>query len=234
MRSLSMFATALAIALTAQAAQAAILVPDSATAPFESWSRGDANSTYAEWDSFSDANGGDNAPDVGESGLTGANLIQNGAFSILTSGGNIYSFLGETNFDVTLPSYDLGSGVNTRVVAQTQTLGSAPDLDSVRLTYSDGATDVLLAPDYVFQEEVADAGFTGLVSTFGWDVLGSNPPEFLFELNASASSMSLANLAIDTFAQTATFASFPTTVPEPTALLIAVLAGLGVTCTRRR
>lgn len=235
MRCLAFLAAALAVSLAPALSQAAFLVPDGATAPFEDWSRGDTNSTYAEWDVFSNANGTPgNSADVGESGLTGASLEQNGAFAIIASSGNIYSFQGATAFDVTLPAYDLGAGYNTRVVAQSQTLGNVPDLDSVMLTYNDGLADVSLSPDYVLQEEVTSGGFTGLVSTFGWDVLGHNPSEFLFELDAAGSSMSLAGLAIDTYAQTTTFGAFPATVPEPTSLVIAALAGIGLTASGRR
>lgn len=232
MRCFALTAAVLASALALPAAQAAFLVPDGATAPFESWSRGDADSTYAEWDSFSDANGA-NSPDVGESGLTGASLVQNGAFAIIASSGNIYSFSGATAFDVTQPAYGYGAGYNTRVVVQAQTLGNVPDLDSIQITYNDGSTDISVAPEYVTQESVAAGGFTGLVTTLGWDIAGYNPSSLLFELNAAGSSMSLANLAIDTFAQSTAFAAFPAVVPEPSAALIS-LVGFGVLALGRR
>ena len=215
------------------AAQATFLVPDGVTPPFESWTRGDANSTYAEWDTFTNANSsqGVNDPDVGESGLSGAVLSQStldGGFAIVTSGGNIYSFNGRTSFDVTLPAYGLGDGYSTRVVVQSRTLGNVPDLESVMLTYNDGGSNVSVTPTYVTQDEITDGGFSGLVSTLGWDIAGYNPSSLLFEVDAAGSSMSLANLAIDSYTQAGNFPAFPAVIPEPTSMVLLGFAGCGL------
>ena len=218
-------AALMASVMFATAAQAAFLVPDGVTPPFESWSRNDANSTYAEWDTFTNANSVDgvNAPDVGSFGPGSPTLSQTpldpGGFAIIASSGNIYSFNSRTSFDVELPGHGLGAGYSTRVVAQSRTLGNVPDLSSVMVTYNDGMTDVGVAPDYVLQEEITSGGFSGLVSTFGWDLTGFNPSSLLFELNAVGSSMSLANLVVDTYTQTTAFPAFPAVVPEPASAL---------------
>ena len=121
----------------------------------------------------------------------------------------------------------MGAGYNTRVVAQARTLGNVPDLSSVSLTYDDGSP-VSVSPDYIVQEEVTSGGFAGLVSTFGWDIAGLNPGSLLFELNAAGSSMSLANLAVDTYTQTGAFGAFPAVIPEPSSIAITALAGCGL------
>lgn len=233
--------TSMALVMLSGAAQAAFLVPDGVTPPFESWSRDDANSTYAEWDTFTNANSADgvNAPDVGSFGPAAATLSQTapdpGGFAIIASSGNIYSFNSRTSFDVELPGYGLGVGYNTRVVAQSRTLGNVPDLGSVMVTYNDGVTDVSVAPDYVLQEEITSGGFSGLVSTFGWDLPGVNPSSLLFELDAAGSSMSLANLVVDTYVQTAAFPAFPPVVPEPaSALGVSTALAVGLVGVARR
>jgi hypothetical protein len=238
MRRFAFAAAALAATLASSAASAAFIVPDGATAPFESWSRGDIDSTYAEWDTFTRANSsqGVNSPDVGQSGVLGATLSQttlDGGFAIITSGGNIYSFSGRTSFDVQLPGYGLGAGHNTRIVVQARTLGSTPALSSVGITYSDGGGSVTASPEYISQVEIAEGGFSGLISTFGWDLVGYNPSSVLFELTASSSSMSLANLAVDTYTQTTAFPAFPNVVPEPSVIALAGLAAC-VTVARGR
>lgn len=229
MRFFAVLGAVAASTLTIQSAHAEFLVPDAVTPPFDGWSRGDSNSTYAEWDTFTAANDVDgvNLPDIGASGPGSPTLTQTaldpGGFAILASSGNIYSFNSRTSFDIEVPSYDLGAGYNTRVVAQTRTLGNVPDLDSIALTYNDGNADVTVAPEYVLQQNVTEGDFAGLISTFGWDVSGLNPEGFSFAFAAAGSSMSLANIAVDTYTQTGAFAAFPTVIPEPTAAVLIVI-----------
>ena len=74
----------------ANSANAAFIVPDSATAPFASWSRTAPNSMVAEWNVFTSALGGTNTPDVGQFGPATANLQNTVPGAFLTGGGNIY------------------------------------------------------------------------------------------------------------------------------------------------
>lgn len=198
---------------------AAFIVPDSATAPFANWSRSGADSAYAEWNAFTVAAGAPgNSPDVGSFGPTTANLTQSFFPALITSGGNIYSFAGATDFDVTLPNYGYGAGYKTRVVAQIGTFGTPLLQTSLSLKYSDGnatqqaaltSANVVAAPN--------PAGGTTDEWLVVWDVPNYNPGSFQLEFVASGSSMSLDRLAVDTFTQA---------VPEPASLAIAGL-GLG-------
>jgi hypothetical protein len=196
--------------LCSHLASAAFIVPDGSTAPFEDWSRTDPNSMYAEWNTFTVANGAPaNTPDVGSFGPTPANLEQNGAFAIITSGGNIYSFAGATGFDMTVPNYGYGIGYDTRVAVQLRTLGNPIDVSSLLLTFDDGNGPQSLAPSSsVGPTPDAD----GQEWLFVWDVANFNAASMLVEFNASASSMSLDRLAVDTFTQA---------VPEPASLHLA-------------
>lgn len=227
---------AILLALAAQPAVAAFLTPDSTTSPFEEWTRSDVDSSYAEWDEFSDP-AGPNPPDVGAFGPTTADLIEtggNGAF--ITSGGNIYSFSGATDFEVSVPAYNYGSSYTTRVVMQIRTLGNGLDLPSVVLSY-DGLAQGL-APDYTTElARTALGGFGGVEidNIFAWDVLTS-PGDFQIGFSAAGTSMSLDRLVVDTFAHTGDFSSYPAIVPEPTAIVLvgfALCGGLAMGLRRR-
>ncbi len=198
---------------------AAFVVPNSATSPFEDWSRNAADSSYAEWNTFTVPVGAPgNAPDVGSFGPSGANLVQNATSAFLTSSGNIYSFAEPTDFDITLPNYGYGTGYSTRVVAQVATLGSPLLQSSLSLSYFDGS-----------QTQLAPLTSATVVSTPGqgtndewmivWDVPSYNPLSFSLEFKASGSSMSFDRLAVDTFAQA---------VPEPEAIALAILGVCGL------
>jgi prepilin-type N-terminal cleavage/methylation domain-containing protein/prepilin-type processing-associated H-X9-DG protein len=192
--------------------QSAIQVPDGATMPFNEWSRGAAGSIYAEWDTFATPEG-PNPPDVAMFGFAdsaAANVAEQSGLAFITSGGNIYSFSGATDFDVTVPGSALGENLNTRFVAQIVTLGTEVDTDSMRLSYGVGN-----------QESPADCsvelgrtelgGFGGyqVTTLFAWDVAALSPTTFLLEFNALGSSMSLANLAIDAYSQIGPFTALP-------------------------
>jgi hypothetical protein len=202
-RTLLPLAALLAVVGGRASAQVVLMQPDSSTAPFEAWSRGDQHSTYAHWDLFASATAA-NPPDAGQMGLTGASLIESsggtsGAF--ISGSGNIYSFTGVVSFDVTVPAYGLGLPYQTTLVAQIVTLGTQADSDSIALSYDGLAQPV--GPDSIVElGRTALGGFGGdLVSTlYEWNVNGS-PSEFLLQFAAAESSMSLDQLVIDTFVQ---------------------------------
>ncbi|MEX0937401.1 MAG: hypothetical protein WDZ59_06035 [Pirellulales bacterium] len=197
------------LAMTAPA-RAEFVIPDGSTAPFAEWSRGDANSVYAEWDVFTVPYGEPgNAPDVGSSPTGGspsgeaARLIGHEETAFLSGGGNIYSFAAPTDFTANVSGHNNGANWDTRVVAQVRTLGSPLDLNSVQLTYNDGSNDIpLMAAQYAELSRVPLGGFGGdLVDhMFVFDIGGFNPSSVQFDFTAESSSMSLDRLAVDTYA----------------------------------
>jgi hypothetical protein len=226
-----------AVALTAgvaHAVPASFVAPDGTTSPFENWTLGDANSVHAQWEVFTDAySTPGNLPDVagsfpasGSPSGAAAVLIGNTSSAFLTGGGNIYSFAAPTSFTVTVPNYGLGAGWNSRFVAQIQNQGSLLDFSSVRLSY-DGGNQLL---PYDYADELV--GAPAPENLFAWDLAGFNPSSFTLTFNASASSMSLDALAVDTFTQQGAFA--PMGVPEPATGALAALGLLGTLVARRR
>lgn len=192
--------------LCAAPLKAAFVVPDGQTEPFGSWTRGDANSSYAEWDIFGSATA-PNPPDVGQNGASGATVTEvsdppSGAF--LSGSGNIYSFSGVTQFAMEMPGLDLGQSYNTRLVAQLVTLGSEVDLDSMRLSF-DAGTQQLAADSVVELGRIVLGGFGGeaVTTQFVWDLNATSPESFALEFQAAESSMSLDRLVIDTFSSLA-------------------------------
>ncbi|MGH7214122.1 MAG: PEP-CTERM sorting domain-containing protein [Tepidisphaeraceae bacterium] len=210
-------AFALGAVCATDSAHAAFVTPSAGDARF-GWSRNDANSTYQEWNTFSDEQGSPgNAPDVGSFNPNGAaNLQQTESGAFLTSGGNIYSPTVATKFVVDVPDYDLADADSSVVVAQFRTLGTEPAYDGITLT-PDGGTAI--SPTSTQElDRVALGGFGGTQVDYlaRWVVPG-NADGYTLNFAASESSMSLDRIAIDTFA----------TVPEPASLAsIAVAGGL--------
>lgn len=233
----SIAALVAAVLLTASAAHAvptSFVAPNGSTSPFQDWSVGAANSVHAQWEVFTDAVGTPgNLPDIagsfpaaGTPSGTAAVVIGNTPSAFLTGGGNIYSFAAPTSFTVTVPNYGYGAGWNTRFVAQIQNQGSLLDFASVRLSYDGGSQSL----PYDYTDELI--GTPAPENLFAWDLAGFNPSTFTLTFNASASSMSLDALAVDTFTQTGAFA--PMGVPEPAAGTLAALGAIGTIVVRRR
>jgi len=218
----------------AHAVPTSFVAPNGATSPFENWSLSAANSVHAQWEVFTDAVGTPgNLPDVagsypasGSPSGAAAVVIGNTPSAFLTGGGNIYSFAAPTSFTVTVPNYNLGVGWNTRFVAQIQNQGSLLDFSSVKLSYDGG--NQLLSFDYT-DELVGNPAPENL---FAWDIAGFNPSTFTLTFAASASSMSLDALAVDTFTQQEAFS--PLGVPEPATGALAALGLIGTLAARRR
>jgi hypothetical protein len=213
-------AVALAAVGRVDQAKAAFIIPDGATSPFEAWSRSTPNSMYAEWNTFTVPNGGTNNPDVGQYGPATATIANQGAAAILTGGGNIYSFSGATDFDLSIPNYGYGAAYTTRVVVQMLTQGNPLDGSTVRLTYNPGSGNQTILPTQTVAPGVNPEWL------FAWDLPSFNPASMLVEFAASTSSMSLDRVVVDTFTQS---------VPEPASVLLMGLAvGAVVAKSRRR
>lgn len=228
-------ATILLVAHTA-ASSAAFLPPNSSAPVFDDWTRGAANSVYAEWDVFTQANGLTNTPDIGQSGVLGATVVQDNAatFALITSGGNIYSFSGATSFDVNVPGYGLGAGSNTRVVAQIATQGNPLLPSSLQMTYTNGGSITSLPTALYDRGVTTDGGITRNEWLAVWDIPGFNPSSSKIEFAASTSSMSLDKVAVDTYVKTGSFAALPTAIPEPTTFVMIGLAAFGKLMIGRR
>lgn len=226
---MKMFARVSCLVLLAAVGQAngAVLVPNSIDAPFEDWSRGYDDSTYAEWDAFTSAFGAPNSPDVGEVENAAATLQQTSFGAIITSTNNIYSPAGPSAFDVNIPGLGLGAGT-TRVVAQIvlSAFGTELDTDSVLLTPAAGSAAV---PTYT----VAGAGAGVLEYLFAWDVPG-NDSSYQLQFAAGGAHMSLDRVVVDTYTQADAFTAFPTNVPEPATAALAALGLLTAVGVRRR
>lgn len=185
------------------------------------WSRGDANSTYQEWDVFADPPGvaGTFLPDVGvtnsagDPGLKEVGYPDSGSF--ITGTGNIYSFSAPTAFEITIPNFDLGAAYATTVVLQTRVVGTPIDPASV-LIFG-------VAPSVV--EELADPAPGSVETLWRWDDLNGNAAEYVIAFNASGSSMSFGAAAVDTHA------SF---VPEPSSLALGGILMAAAAVARRR
>ncbi|WP_428305190.1 PEP-CTERM sorting domain-containing protein [Lacipirellula sp.] len=229
----ALVAAAALCASTAFAVPTSFVVPNGSTSPFDSWSLGAANSVHAQWEVFTDAySTPGNAPDVagsfpasGSSSGASSLLVGNTAGAFLTGGGNIYSFSAPTSFTVTVPNYNLGAGWNSRFVAQIQNQGSLLDFTSVLLSYDGG--NQLLAPTY--SHELLGGAIPE--NLFAWDLAGFNPSTYSLTFKASASSMSLDAIAVDTYTQTGAFT--PMGVPEPATAALAAIGLVGSLAVRR-
>jgi len=91
------------------------LVPD--------W-RGDANASYAYWDSFTSADGGPNFPEQGG----GFQLFNFGSGAIIASSGNLYGAGGPLDIHV----YSLGDLAPTQAVLSFSFLGNPMDTSNVQ------------------------------------------------------------------------------------------------------
>jgi hypothetical protein len=189
------------------------------------WTRGDAGTLYAEWDTFTDlTHGASNdrtaAPDVGQSGATGAHIAwNNGTFR--AGSGNLYSFSGIEFFQI-LATGGPASGP-VRAVLQTENWGNGFDLSSIKLNGVAPTTSVVTFTDPAYNSSFGPVTLTERL--FIWE-LASAPASFTFDLASASPDLSFAQVAID-------IAAAP--VPEPeTYAMLAVGLGLVGWQVRRR
>ncbi|MEM1272069.1 MAG: hypothetical protein AAGI08_18630 [Bacteroidota bacterium] len=179
--------------------------------PILPWTRGGANSTYAEWLTFTGSVFPDPAPDdiLPDVGFSGFSDINEATLNELTDGGfitstnNIYSFFAVTDFEITLPAPETPVGATSYFVAQFNVFGSSLDLDSVLLSYDD--LQQPLVPDgsleltNIFRGAGEFAG-QNISRLFWWEIEDAVPEDYALEFNAQTTSMSLTSVALDAFA----------------------------------
>jgi hypothetical protein len=166
---------------------------------------------------------------AGTSRLTQTNAAA-GAFITgagLPGAGNIYSFSAATSFDVDIWNYNLPAAAETTILLQLHVQGSAPDPASIRLINPADSTQTLApsAAQVLFDDpDFSFGGNQGVNQTllYRWIVPG-NADSYTLRFAASGPSMSLQNVAVDTF----------TAVPEPASFGVLALLGSAVLLRRR-
>ncbi|MEM7625003.1 MAG: hypothetical protein AAF333_05190 [Planctomycetota bacterium] len=191
------------------------------------WTRGDALTTFQEWDNFTTTQGA--TPDASDNNPDGPALLTENTTGFVTSTGNIYSFNAATDFDVTVPVADVSSPEehDLTVIVQTQTLGSALDTTSVVIQGAISGDIAPVASALLGEEVLGDPGQVGGgVGEFRWFLFNvpyaefadgsGSAADFNLSFNASESSMSLDRLLIDTALRPASegFFSEPNPVSE--------------------
>ena len=211
-----MFKTLTAIAATlifAGSVSADLVNPD-----IPSW-RGDANTTFAQWDSFTSADGGPNAPEQGG----GFNLYNFGTGAIIASSGNLYGAGGALNIHV----YPAGPPLFNmqEAVVNISFAGNPIDVDGMRAyvgdqssgQFVDGVAEFRGGGGSAFSPQTWAVTFDLSNVAFGFQGLS-----FFFDSN-DASNSSLDALSIDVLGSP---------IPAPGALVAMGL--LGVARRRRR
>ncbi len=158
------------------------------------WSRGDADSTYFEWDYFTNASGG-NECDIGQfpdplpDGWPDPDVVEITGNGFATGAGNIYSPFGPQVFEISVPNYGYGQG-ETTLLLQIRGLGTELDYDGVTL---DG-----VLPDEVVElyRENTDMGWIVDV-LFAFTVSG-NADQYVFTAPTVEAHFSLDRVAVDT------------------------------------
>jgi hypothetical protein len=193
--------------LVARETSAAFIQPTTWTRPASSAQATSDRTTYQSYDVFTTA-AGPNTPDIANINPNGtANAYDTSGGSFITSGGNIYSFSVPTLIEATVPNFGLGSGFVTNVLLQVRTLGSVVDTNSIKLIAYSGnagnpyptATAIAPASQQLLLDEPDQSGFGGTDQewAFSFSIAG-NAASYKLAFNASASSVSLDQLSIDT------------------------------------
>lgn len=180
-----------------------------------SW-RGDANTSFAQWDSFTSADGGPNAATSGG----GMNLYNFGQGAIVASSGNLYGLGGPLNIHV-YPAAAPLFNMQTAVV-NVAYLGNPIDVDGMRAYVGSSGSGTYVDPASVeFRGEGAGGPFGGpktYAITFDLSnvAFGFQGLSFFFD-SGDLSSSSLDAISIDVLGSA---------IPAPGALALLGLAGV--------
>jgi len=205
------------VALTATTALASTAMAGFANEDAPAW-RGDANTMYGLWDTFSQANFAPNFAEAGNMGFAGEVYNFSGT-AIIAGSGNIYDAQSALNIHnyISLENVDI-----TDVMINVSTAGSGPDFESVlfQAVSSDGSSQFLDTSDYSmnFQQDIPGFGST-LNMSWSFDLSGidSDVTTLAFIIKGTGPHMSLDAISTDV-----AFA----VVPAPGALALLGLAGL--------
>lgn len=187
------------------------------------WNRGDANTVYAEWDTFTESSYPGTrtaAPTLGASGVTDAYLDWNsGTFA--AGSGNLYSFSVTEVFNVHLTG-TLPSGP-VRAVLQTEGWGVDLDLATVLLNGVAPTHSALTFYEPQYPSSFGDVELKQRL--FYWD-LASAPTGYQFAFASEGHSLSLAQVSVD-------IAAAPVPEADTYALILAGLGLVGLQVRRR-
>ena len=187
----SVVGAGIAVAVLTAAAAADFITPGDF-----GWARGDADSTYFEWDVFSSAFGG-NDPDVGQfpgelpDGWVGPDVVETTGSAFVTGSGNLYSPFGPINVQVTVPNYGYGVG-QTTLLLQVRTEGNELDYDNV-VAMGDAPVGVTF-----LTRDLADQGY--IVEALFEFAIDGNPSEIVIDIPTAEAHVSVNRIAVDTLA----------------------------------
>lgn len=186
------------------------------------WTRGDAGTSYAEWDTFDDSSYAGTrtaAPDVGSSGVTDVYAGWNsGTFK--AGSGNLYSFSVIEEFSFNLTTDTAVSGP-MRAVLQTEGWGVDIDPDTVLLN-GVAPTSSELTHTSLYASSFGEVDL--IHRLFVWD-MASAPGNYAFTFASDGHSLSLAQVAVDIA---------PVPEPETYAMMLTGLAAVGLIVRRRQ
>lgn len=184
------------------------------------WNRGDAGTSYAEWDNFVDATYAGTrtaAPDAGSSGVSNAHIgWNNGTF--MAGSGNLYSFSVGEVFQVSLAGTSATGAM--RAVLQVETWGNTIDsmlLNGLAPTFTQTTFSGLVMTDAVGEVDLKQ-------TLYYWD-LTAMPANYVFDFTAPVHT-TVAQIAVD-------IAAAPVPEPETYAMLAAGLGLVGWQVRRR-
>ena len=207
------FAIATVLSITA-ASTADLVNPDIPT-----W-RGDANTAFAQWDSFTSAKDGANAAEQGG----GWNLYNFGSGAIIASSGNIYGAGGALNIHV-YPAAAPLFGMQEAVV-NISFAGNPIDTSNVRAYVGEAGSGTYVDSSSASQVGGGGGGFAPVTWAFTYDLsaVGQGFQGLSFFFGSELANSSLDAISIDVRGSA---------IPGPGALALLGVAGIGARRRRR-
>ena len=208
------FAIATVLSITA-ASTADLVNPDVPT-----W-RGDANAAFAQWDSFTSADGGPNAAEQGG----GWNLFNFGSGAVIASSGNIYASGGALNIHV-YPAAAPLFGMQQAVV-NISFAGNPIDTSNVRAFVGEQQSGTYVDASSASLVGGGGGGFAPVTWAFTYDLsaVGQGFQSLSFFFGSELTNSSLDAISIDVLGSAV--------IPGPGALALLGVAGIGARRRRR-